>query len=164
MGGASLNVCCFCDTFWLSMSQSAVVHARIDQATKTATEEVLEALGMTPTEAIRLFFTGRLRSGSPFRWNCASRTSSPPRCCPRVIRTKTLSGLIQPLSFMPLGTNEPRSDKAIQTGCQTNAEARQRPRKNKNGYQPASCKRIVAFKEPRPPTRGKLDRAEGLSH
>ena len=55
MGGASLNVCCFCDTFWLSMSQSAVVHARIDQATKTATEEVLEALGMTPTEAIRLF-------------------------------------------------------------------------------------------------------------
>ena len=46
---------------------------------------------------------------------------------------------------MPLGTNEPRSDKAIQTGCQTNAEARQRPRKNKNGYQPASCKRIVAF-------------------
>ena len=56
MGGASLNVCCFCDTFWLSMSQSAVVHARIDQATKTATEEVLEALGMTPTEAIRLFY------------------------------------------------------------------------------------------------------------
>ena len=38
------------------MSQSAVVHARIDQATKTATEKVLEALGMTPTEAIRLFY------------------------------------------------------------------------------------------------------------
>ena len=38
------------------MSQSAVVHARIDQATKTATEKVLDALGMTPTEAIRLFY------------------------------------------------------------------------------------------------------------
>lgn len=38
------------------MSQSAVVHARIDQATKTATEKVLGALGMTPTEAIRLFY------------------------------------------------------------------------------------------------------------
>ena len=38
------------------MSQSAVVHARIDQATKTATEKVLNALGMTPTEAIRLFY------------------------------------------------------------------------------------------------------------
>lgn len=38
------------------MSQSAVVHARIDQATKTATEKVLEALGLTPTEAIRLFY------------------------------------------------------------------------------------------------------------
>lgn len=38
------------------MSQSAVVHARIDQATKTATEKVLDSLGMTPTEAIRLFY------------------------------------------------------------------------------------------------------------
>lgn len=38
------------------MSQSAVVHARIDQATKAATEKVLESLGMTPTEAIRLFY------------------------------------------------------------------------------------------------------------
>lgn len=38
------------------MSQSAVVHARIDRATKAATEKVLEALGMTPTEAIRLFY------------------------------------------------------------------------------------------------------------
>ncbi len=38
------------------MSQSAVVHARIDPATKAATEKVLEALGMTPTEAIRLFY------------------------------------------------------------------------------------------------------------
>lgn len=38
------------------MSNSAVVHARIDQATKTATEKVLDTLGMTPTEAIRLFY------------------------------------------------------------------------------------------------------------
>ena len=38
------------------MSQTAVVHARIDPATKAATEKVLDALGMTPTDAIRLFF------------------------------------------------------------------------------------------------------------
>jgi len=38
------------------MSQSAVVHARIDPATKAATEKVLDTLGMTPTEAIRLFY------------------------------------------------------------------------------------------------------------
>jgi DNA-damage-inducible protein J len=38
------------------MTKSAVVHARIDQETKQATEKVLEALGMTPTEAIRLFY------------------------------------------------------------------------------------------------------------
>jgi DNA-damage-inducible protein J len=38
------------------MLQSAVVHARIDHATKIATEKVLSTLGMTPTEAIRLFY------------------------------------------------------------------------------------------------------------
>ncbi|NJL18911.1 MAG: type II toxin-antitoxin system RelB/DinJ family antitoxin [Bdellovibrionaceae bacterium] len=38
------------------MSHSAVVHARIDPATKAATEKVLDSLGMTPTEAIRLFY------------------------------------------------------------------------------------------------------------
>ena len=38
------------------MSQTAVIHARIDPATKAATERVLDALGLTPTEAIRLLY------------------------------------------------------------------------------------------------------------
>lgn len=38
------------------MSQSAVVHARIDSPTKIATEKVLAELGMTPTEAVRLLY------------------------------------------------------------------------------------------------------------
>ena len=38
------------------MSQSAVIHARIDSATKAATERVLDTLGLTPTEAIRLLY------------------------------------------------------------------------------------------------------------
>jgi len=38
------------------MSQSAVIHARIDPATKAATERILDALGLTPTEAIRLLY------------------------------------------------------------------------------------------------------------
>tara|TARA_B110000881_G_C18382240_1_gene416714 strand:+ start:214 stop:471 length:258 start_codon:yes stop_codon:yes gene_type:complete len=38
------------------MSQTAVIHARIDPATKAATERVLETLGLTPTEAIRLLY------------------------------------------------------------------------------------------------------------
>ena len=38
------------------MAQSATIHARIDPTTKAATERVLEALGLTPTEAIRLFY------------------------------------------------------------------------------------------------------------
>ncbi len=38
------------------MAQTVVIHARIDPETKAASEEVLEALGLTPTEAIRLFY------------------------------------------------------------------------------------------------------------
>ena len=38
------------------MSQTSVIHARIDPATKAATERVLDALGLTPTEAIRLLY------------------------------------------------------------------------------------------------------------
>ncbi|MDP4623724.1 MAG: type II toxin-antitoxin system RelB/DinJ family antitoxin [Akkermansiaceae bacterium] len=38
------------------MAQTAVIHARIDPATKAATERVLEAIGLTPTEAIRLLY------------------------------------------------------------------------------------------------------------
>lgn len=38
------------------MAQSAVIHARIDPSTKEATERILDSLGLTPTEAIRLFY------------------------------------------------------------------------------------------------------------
>jgi DNA-damage-inducible protein J len=38
------------------MAESAVIHARIDPATKEATERILETLGLTPTEAIRLLY------------------------------------------------------------------------------------------------------------
>lgn len=38
------------------MTNSAILHARIDPATKEATERILSSLGLTPTEAIRLFY------------------------------------------------------------------------------------------------------------
>jgi DNA-damage-inducible protein J len=38
------------------VSQSAVIHARVDPATKAATERILETIGLTPTEAIRLLY------------------------------------------------------------------------------------------------------------
>jgi DNA-damage-inducible protein J len=38
------------------MSHSAVIHARIDPETKAATELILDELGLTPTEAIRLLY------------------------------------------------------------------------------------------------------------
>ena len=38
------------------MPQSAVIHARIDSKTKESTEKILNTLGMTPTEAVRLLY------------------------------------------------------------------------------------------------------------
>lgn len=38
------------------MARSAAIHAQIDSSTKEAAERVLRALGLTPTEAIRLFY------------------------------------------------------------------------------------------------------------
>lgn len=38
------------------MATSSIIHARIDTQTKKATELVLSTLGLTPTEAIRLFY------------------------------------------------------------------------------------------------------------
>jgi DNA-damage-inducible protein J len=38
------------------MTQTAIVHARIDTETKKATEKVLRTIGMTPTEAVRLLY------------------------------------------------------------------------------------------------------------
>ncbi len=45
------------------MSQTAVIHARIDPATKAATERILESIGLTPTEAIRLLYRQIAMSG-----------------------------------------------------------------------------------------------------
>jgi DNA-damage-inducible protein J len=38
------------------MAQTSVIHARIDPETKAATERVLDSIGLSPTEAIRLFY------------------------------------------------------------------------------------------------------------
>ena len=49
------------------MSKSAVVHARMEPATKRKAENILNRLGLSPTEAIRLFYRQiSLRDGLPF--------------------------------------------------------------------------------------------------
>ena len=49
------------------MNKSSVIHARIEPRTKTAAERVLSRLGLSPTEAIRIFYTQiTLRQGLPF--------------------------------------------------------------------------------------------------
>jgi DNA-damage-inducible protein J len=49
------------------MNKSAVIHARIEPATKNSAERVLHRLGLSPTEAIRIFYRQiTLRRGLPF--------------------------------------------------------------------------------------------------
>ena len=49
------------------MSKSAIIHARIEPDTKMKAEGVLKKLGMSHTEAIRLFYNQIcLRGGIPF--------------------------------------------------------------------------------------------------
>lgn len=60
-----LPVCCVCDT--LITMKTAVVHARMDPQTKKKAEGLLHKLGLTPTEAIRIFYRQiTLRGGLPF--------------------------------------------------------------------------------------------------
>ena len=47
--------------------KTAIVHARIEPKTKQKAEGVLRKLGLTPTEAIRIFYRKiSLRGGLPF--------------------------------------------------------------------------------------------------
>ncbi|MFP6663977.1 MAG: type II toxin-antitoxin system RelB/DinJ family antitoxin [Deltaproteobacteria bacterium] len=47
--------------------KSAIVHARMEPETKRRAESVLQKLGITPTEAIRIFYRQiSLRGGLPF--------------------------------------------------------------------------------------------------
>jgi len=50
------------------MNKTAIVHARIEPQAKEKAEGILRKLGMSPTEAIRLFYSQIcLRGGIPFR-------------------------------------------------------------------------------------------------
>ena len=52
---------------YIKIMKTAVVHARIEPQTKQKAEEVLRKLGLTPTEAIRIFYRQiSLRGGLPF--------------------------------------------------------------------------------------------------
>jgi DNA-damage-inducible protein J len=47
--------------------KTAAIHSRIDPDTKQKAERILHRLGMSPTEAIRMFYTQiTLRNGLPF--------------------------------------------------------------------------------------------------
>lgn len=47
--------------------KTAAIHSRIDPGTKEKAETILHRLGVSPTEAIRMFYTQiTLRNGLPF--------------------------------------------------------------------------------------------------
>lgn len=49
------------------MNKSAIIHARIEPSTKSVAERILHKLGVSPTEAIRMFYRQiALRRGLPF--------------------------------------------------------------------------------------------------
>ena len=49
------------------MNKAAVIHARIEPKMKASAERVLQKLGLSPTEAIRIFYSQiTLRQGLPF--------------------------------------------------------------------------------------------------
>lgn len=49
------------------MNKSSVIHARIEPETKSMAERILHRLGVSPTEAIRMFYRQiTLRRGLPF--------------------------------------------------------------------------------------------------
>lgn len=53
-------------THFIAM-KTAAIHSRIDPETKQKAETILNRLGMSPTEAIRMFYTQiTLRNGLPF--------------------------------------------------------------------------------------------------
>ncbi len=59
------------------MPASAIIHARIDSSTKEATERILHSLGLTPTEAIRLFYRQiALRGEFPLELRVPNRTTA----------------------------------------------------------------------------------------
>ena len=49
------------------MKKTAIIHARIEPRTKKKAEDILKRLGISPTEAIRLYYRQIcLRDGIPF--------------------------------------------------------------------------------------------------
>ena len=58
-------MCCFRNT--IKSMKNAAVHSRIEPEIKEKAESILHRLGVSPTEAIRMFYTQiTLRNGLPF--------------------------------------------------------------------------------------------------
>ena len=62
---STLTLCSLCNT--IAIMKTAVVHTRLEPEMKKNAEVILNRLGLSPTEAIRMFYTQiTLRNGLPF--------------------------------------------------------------------------------------------------
>lgn len=58
------------------MSKTAMIRARVEPGLKTQAESVLKKLGITPTEAISVFYSQiKLRKGLPFDVKIPNKTT-----------------------------------------------------------------------------------------
>ena len=70
-----MTACCKRNTF--DVMKTAVVHSRINPEIKERAEDILLRLGLSPTEAIRIFYTQiTLRNGLPFEVEIPNATTS----------------------------------------------------------------------------------------
>ena len=87
------------------MEKSATVHARIEPKTKKKAEGFLRKLGMSPTEAIRLFYNQIcLRGGIPFPILIPNETTKKP--WKKVAAVKIFNLLILLKKCLIVGRNE----------------------------------------------------------
>jgi len=67
MGKKRNRLTCVANATRFVAMKSAAIHSRIDPETKTRAESILNRIGVSPTEAIRMFYTQiTLRNGLPF--------------------------------------------------------------------------------------------------
>ena len=102
------------------MSQSAVIHARIDPETKAVTEKILSSLGLSPTDAIRLFYRQiALRGEFPLELRVPNEVTT--AALSKAERGEELERLKLRMT-LHRGTHENYADFSIQKGRQISAE------------------------------------------
>jgi addiction module RelB/DinJ family antitoxin len=145
------------------MTQTAVIHARIDPATKVATERILKTIGLTPTEAIRLLYRQIAMRGE-FPVELRTPNAATAKCLPWWIVEKTWRRLIASKTFTHPGSDESCSAQFFSEGHQEAEEAWQRLGQTQGCCGFANCRRDFTCSLRRSFALGELVRMAGLPY